>query len=44
MSVEQMREAVRNAYKGAKWFRKVKAMPDNQIIAIFKNLQQQNRI
>jgi hypothetical protein len=39
-----MREAIKNAYKGAKWFRKVQAMPDPQVVAIFKNLQQQKKV
>lgn len=42
MSVQQMREAVRNAYRSAKWKRKVDAYPDSQIIAIYHRLRQQN--
>lgn len=44
MSVEQMREAIKSAYRGPKWARKVSTMPPDQVIAIFKNLQQQKKV
>lgn len=44
MSVDQMREAIKNVYKGPKWVRKVQTMPPNQVIAIFKNLQKQQKV
>lgn len=44
MSVDQMREAIKNVYRGPKWVRKVANMPPNQVIAIFKNLQQQKKV
>lgn len=34
MNVEQMREAILGVYKGDAWKRKVRRMPDGQVIAI----------
>ena len=39
MSVDQMRLAVTEAYPGWKWACKVAKMPNNQVIAIYRNLQ-----
>ena len=36
MTVEQMRAEVARLYSGAKWQERVAAMPDGQVIAIYK--------
>lgn len=44
MSIDQMREAIKKAYRSPKWTRKVNNMPDNQVVAIFKNLKSQSKV
>lgn len=43
-SVLNIREAVTAAYSSPAWTAKVKRMSDAQVIAIYKRLQQQNKI
>lgn len=38
MSIDNMRSHVENAYDSDSWKRKVRLMPDNQVIAIYKSL------
>lgn len=38
------RAAVSAAYSGKQWHEKVRKMPDDQIIAIYKRLKAQNKI
>lgn len=35
VSINQMRDLVRNAYKGEEWRAKVDRMPDNQVIRLY---------
>jgi hypothetical protein len=35
MSIEQMRESVKNMYPGEKWHRRVSKMSNRQIMAIY---------
>lgn len=44
MTIIQQRELLKGVYNSAKWTRKVDAMPDDQVLAIFLRLQQQGRI
>lgn len=44
MTVDEMREKVKKAYKGDRWKRKVQYMPDDQIIAIFYRLKSKGQI
>jgi len=44
MSNEQIRSVVTSAYQGDAWRKKVKSMDDNQVLAIFKNLQKRKII
>lgn len=44
MSVEQMREAIKNAGHSRKWTEKVKRMDPAQVVAIYHRLQQQSKI
>lgn len=44
MAYEKEREAVKAVYKSANWIRKVNAMSDNQVIAIYFRLKKQNKI
>lgn len=38
-TMKQMREYVFSAYNGKKWHERVLKMPNNQIVAIYKNLK-----
>lgn len=44
MTVDEMREKVKEAYKGDRWKRNVQYMPDDQIIAIFYRLKSKGQI
>jgi hypothetical protein len=44
MSITAKREAVKGAYGGNKWRQRVNNMPDEQIIAIYQNLKNQNKV
>lgn len=44
MTVTNIREAVKGAYKSTAWAQKVNRMNDAQVIAIFKRLQEQNKV
>lgn len=44
MSITAKREAVKKAYRGNKWRQRVNKMPDEQIVAIYKNLKDQNKV
>lgn len=35
MSIEDMREVVESAYVSSNWVRKVRRMPDEQVVAIY---------
>ena len=35
LSVEDMRAAIAEVYKGGRWLYKVENMPDNQVIAVY---------
>ena len=38
LSVEQMRGLLYSAYHGARWTRKVEAMSDHQVIAVYRRM------
>lgn len=40
MLISEMRRKVKNVYGNSTWDRKVDNMPDNQVIAIFYNMQE----
>lgn len=44
MDVPQMREKCAEAYSGDRWKRRVKFMPDDQIVALYLSLKQRGRI
>lgn len=44
MTVDEMREKVKEAYNGDRWKRKVQYMSDDQIIAIFYRLKSKGQI
>jgi hypothetical protein len=39
-----MRAALKTVFIGRKWARKVDKMPDDQVVAIYRRLQQQNKL
>lgn len=39
-----MRSALKTVYKGRLWIRKVNKMSDEQVVAIYRRLQQQNKL
>lgn len=42
--IEQKREALKGAYVGPGWLKKVKAMKPNQVTAVYLRLKAQGRI
>ena len=44
MHVEAMRREVSNAYMNDTWRKRVKKMPDSQIIAIYKKFQVEGKL
>jgi hypothetical protein len=50
MRIKIMREAIKAAYKtfdgrpAPRWVRWVDRMPDNQVVAIYNNLKQQEKV
>lgn len=42
MTIEQMKDFLVHGYPGSEWAKKVATMPDDQIIAIYKRMQEQN--
>jgi hypothetical protein len=44
VKVEQKREAVRTAYDGDKWKKKVDGMTDDQVTAIYIRLKSQGKV
>lgn len=44
MNANQMRIELKRAYKGASWAAKVDKMSDNQVLAVYRRLQSQNKI
>lgn len=44
MNTETMRREIAKVCTGAKWQRKVKEMPENQVIAVYHNLQKNNKL
>lgn len=40
MTVDKMRNMVADAYKGPLWRMKVQEMPDRQVIAVYKDMEQ----
>ena len=43
MNVETMRREIAKAYTGDAWKRKVKNMPENQVVAVYHNFQKTGR-
>lgn len=44
MSANKERELLKKAYSGKAWAKKVDKMPDEQVIAVLRRLQAQNKI
>ena len=44
MKIERMREAIISAYAGPAWRMRVMAMGDRQVVAIYRDMQNKNRI
>ena len=44
MTTDQMRNAINEVYPGPKWTLKCQTMPDRQVIAIYKSLQERGRL
>lgn len=42
--VEKKRQAVMGAYSGEAWHKKVKKMPEDQVVAIYMRLKAQNKL
>ena len=43
-AIEQKREALKGAYPSVKWRERVDKMKDDEVIAIFLRLKQQNKL
>jgi len=39
-----MREALKQAYKGPAWIKRVDKMPEDQVSAVYLNLKRQNKL
>lgn len=44
MTIDQMRNALISAYPGPKWKLKVQEMDNRQVVAIYKNMEQTDRL
>lgn len=44
MSVEQMRAKISEVYERDRWRRRVQLMPDNQVIAIYRTMQNRGQL
>jgi hypothetical protein len=44
LTTEQQREALKKAYTGPAWIKRVNKMPDDQVAAIYLNLKRQNKL
>lgn len=44
MSVEQMRAKISEVYESDRWRRRVQLMPDNQVIAIYRTMQNRGQL
>lgn len=44
MQVDQMRNAILDAYHGDKWKQKVSKMSEGQVIAVYKNFQFRKKV
>lgn len=44
MNTQAMRASLKTVYKGRRWAAKVDKMSDEQVVAIYRNLQQQNKV
>ena len=44
LNVDQMREKISEAYNGEGWKKKVRFMPDDQVIAIFYRMKKKGQI
>ena len=44
MKVDQTREEIAKAYAGPAWKARVKSMADRQVIAIYKDMERENRL
>lgn len=44
MNIIQKRTAVKNAYPGEAWAKKVDAMPDNKVVAVYLRLKSQGKV
>lgn len=42
-SISEMRTALKTAYPGREWKRKVDRMPDRQVYSIFQDIQRRNK-
>lgn len=43
MKIDEMRGYIAQAYSGESWHDKVRRMPDSQVFAIYKRLEQRER-
>ena len=43
-AIEQKREALKRAYSGVRWRERVDKMKDDEVVAIFLRLKQQNKL
>ena len=44
MTIDQMRNVLSQAYPGPKWQTKVKEMNNRQVVAIYRCMQEENRL
>ena len=44
MSVEQMRAKISEVYESDRWRLRVKTMPDNQVIAIYRTMRDRGQL
>lgn len=44
MSTDEMRQALKRVYPGPKWSHKVDQMNNEQVIAVYVRLKQQNKL
>ena len=43
MKIEVMRREISNVYSGEKWKKRVKNMPENQVLAVYNSFVRTNR-
>lgn len=44
MKIDQKREALKGAYSGERWIKKVEKMSDDQVTAIYSRLKAQGKV